>query len=76
MATAGDRRAQLSRITAPTLVVHGSDDPLIPPACGKDTAAAIPGAQLLLIDGMGHDLPDLFHTQIIDAIDRTAWHSA
>lgn len=72
MATAGDRRERLSTITAPTLVVHGSDDPLISPDCGKDTAAAVPGAEFLLVDGMGHDLPDAYHERIIDAIDRTA----
>lgn len=51
-------RAQaLSRITAPTLVVHGRADPLVPFACGEDTAHRIPGARLEGIDGMGHDLP-------------------
>ncbi len=72
MATAGDRRAQLKTIKVPTLVVHGTDDPLILPACGEDTAAAIPGADLLLVDGMGHDLPECFQAQIIEAIDRNA----
>lgn len=72
MATAGDRRPRLAQITAPTLVIHGTEDPLIPPDHGRDTAAAIPGAELLLIDGMGHDLPPAVHPQIIDAIDRTA----
>jgi pimeloyl-ACP methyl ester carboxylesterase len=52
-----DRAAVLGRITAPTLVVHGSADPLVPLACGEDTARRIPGATLLRIDGMGHDLP-------------------
>ncbi|WP_296508998.1 alpha/beta hydrolase [Rhodoferax sp.] len=52
-----DRAALLGRITAPTLVVHGSADPLVPLACGEDTARRIPGATLLRIDGMGHDLP-------------------
>lgn len=51
-------RAQaLGRITAPTLVVHGRADPLVPFACGEDTARRIPGARLEGIDGMGHDLP-------------------
>jgi pimeloyl-ACP methyl ester carboxylesterase len=54
---AGNRKAALANVTAPTLVIHGADDPLVPVACGKDTAAAIPGAELLVIDGMGHDLP-------------------
>lgn len=72
MATAGDRRGRLASISAPTLVIHGTDDPLIPPACGEDTAASIPRAELMLIDGMGHDLPSALHDRIIDAIDRTA----
>lgn len=53
----GDRRALLRRITAPTLVIHGRADPLVPLAAGQDTAANVPGAKLLVIDGMGHDLP-------------------
>ncbi len=53
----GDRRALLHRIVAPTLVVHGSDDPLVPVAGGRDTALHIPGSRLEIIDGMGHDLP-------------------
>jgi pimeloyl-ACP methyl ester carboxylesterase len=52
-----NRKAALSSVTVPTLVIHGSDDPLVPPACGQDTADAIPGAELLVIEGMGHDLP-------------------
>ncbi len=53
----GDRRPALSSITVPTLVIHGADDPLIPAEGGKDTARVIPGASLLIIDGMGHDMP-------------------
>ncbi len=51
------RAALLRRITAPTLVVHGTADPLVPLACGQDTARRIPGAKLVTIEGMGHDLP-------------------
>ena len=51
------RAAELANITAPTLVLHGKDDPLVPFACGLDTARRIPGARLVGIDGMGHDLP-------------------
>jgi pimeloyl-ACP methyl ester carboxylesterase len=54
---AGDRRQWLSRITAPTLVLHGRLDPLLPLAAGVETARCIPGARLVVIDGMGHDLP-------------------
>ncbi|MCM2309880.1 MAG: alpha/beta hydrolase [Steroidobacteraceae bacterium] len=53
----GDRRPLLQQITAPTLVLHGADDPLVPVAAGQDTAAHIPGAQLEVIPGMGHDFP-------------------
>ncbi|ACO34445.1 MULTISPECIES: alpha/beta hydrolase [Acidobacterium] len=72
LATNGDRRLQLRSIQVPTLVVHGKDDPLILPACGEDTAASIEGARLLLIDGMGHDIPPVFHDVLIEAITRTA----
>jgi pimeloyl-ACP methyl ester carboxylesterase len=58
VAADGDRTPLLRRITAPTTVIHGRDDPLIPPACGEDLARHIPGARLELIAGMGHDLPD------------------
>jgi pimeloyl-ACP methyl ester carboxylesterase len=68
--TQEDRTSALGSVTVPALVVHGSADPLVPAAHGQATADAIPGAQLLLIEGMGHDLP---HTkgpwpQVIDAI--------
>ncbi len=52
----GDRRPLLARIAVPTLVIHGRDDPLVPLAAGEDTARAIRGARLEVIDGMGHDL--------------------
>ena len=51
------RAEQLARIAAPTLVIHGSDDTLVPLAAGQDTARRIPGARLAVIEGMGHDLP-------------------
>ena len=51
------RATELSNIVAPTLVLHGKADPLVPFACGQDTATRIPGARLVGIDGMGHDLP-------------------
>jgi pimeloyl-ACP methyl ester carboxylesterase len=53
----GDRRPLLAQIKAPTLVLHGADDPLVPVAAGRDTAAHIPGATLEIVDGMGHDFP-------------------
>jgi len=54
--SSGDRVAALKGIRVPSLVIHGPDDPLIPVAAGKDTAHWIPGARLVLIPGMGHDL--------------------
>jgi pimeloyl-ACP methyl ester carboxylesterase len=64
-----NRRPALKSLSAPTLVIHGADDPLVLVEGGKNTAADIPGSKLMIIDGMGHDLP---HggawPQIIDAI--------
>lgn len=68
----GDRTGQLEAIRSPTLVVHGTDDPLIPTAGGRATAAAIPDAELLIIPGMGHGLPRPTWDPIIDGIVRTA----
>ena len=68
----GDRRERLKAVTAPTLVIHGEDDPLVPVEGGKDTAAAIPGATLLTIPGMGHDLPLELVDRIADAIAGVA----
>ena len=53
----GARADALAQVAVPTLVLHGKDDPLVPFACGEDTARRIPGARLVGIDGMGHDLP-------------------
>jgi pimeloyl-ACP methyl ester carboxylesterase len=64
----GDRRARLNTIAAPCLVVHGADDPLIPVAGGEDTAANIKGAELKVIEGMGHDLPPALHETLALAI--------
>jgi pimeloyl-ACP methyl ester carboxylesterase len=64
----GDRRARLKRIGAPTLVIHGIDDPLVPVEGGRDTAANIRGAKLHEIKGMGHDLPLELVEEISNAI--------
>jgi pimeloyl-ACP methyl ester carboxylesterase len=64
----GDRTAELRRITAPTLVIHGTKDRLVNKSGGRATARAIPGARLLMIEGMGHDLPRGAWPQLIDAI--------
>jgi proline iminopeptidase len=72
----GDRRKLLRTITAPTLVIHGAADPLVPVEAGRDTAQHIPGASLLVIEGMGHDFPAALMPRLAQAIadhcDRTA----
>jgi len=68
----GSRKERLHQVKAPTLVIHGTVDPLVRPEGGKDTAASIPGAKLLMIEGMGHALPIPMWPQIIDAIDKHA----
>jgi len=68
----GDRTKALGRIKAPTLVIHGSVDKMIRPSGGKATAKAIPGARLMMIEGMGHDLPRGVWPQIIDAVSEHA----
>jgi pimeloyl-ACP methyl ester carboxylesterase len=68
----GDRREALKKVSAPTVVLHGADDPLVPLAGGKDTAENIAGAELVVIDGMGHDLPLALVAQVADVIDKAA----
>jgi pimeloyl-ACP methyl ester carboxylesterase len=64
----GDRTAELGQITAPTLVIHGDRDRMVHPSGGKATAAAIPGARLKTIVGMGHDLPAGACAELVAAI--------
>ena len=64
----GSRVEMLKRIAVPTLVIHGSDDPLLPVEGGKDTAANIPDAELKVIEGMGHNLAPPLRPILIDAI--------
>ena len=66
----GNRKPSLASVTAPTLVIHGADDPLVPVEGGKDTAEAIRGAELLIIEGRGHDLPRDAWPRIVDAIAK------
>jgi pimeloyl-ACP methyl ester carboxylesterase len=63
-----DRAPELREIEAPTVVIHGADDALIGVSGGEATAAAIPGAELVVIDGMGHDLPPRFLDGIVAAL--------
>jgi pimeloyl-ACP methyl ester carboxylesterase len=72
----GSRKERLRGVTAPTLVIHGTVDPLVHPMGGKDTAASIPGAKLMMVEGMGHALPIPMWPQIIDAIDKHAHGAA
>jgi pimeloyl-ACP methyl ester carboxylesterase len=68
----GNRTKELRNIKAPTVVIHGTDDPLVRPSGGKATARAIPGAKLVKIEGMGHDLPRAAWPEILDAIEENA----
>ncbi len=72
IAASGSRVRQLQRIKAPTLVLHGQDDPLIPAAHGIDTARWIPNAQLKIIKGWGHDLPTPLLPTLTDLIGAHA----
>ncbi len=64
----GNRKQALASVRAPTLVIHGDADPLMTVDGGKDTADAIPGAELLIIEGMGHSLPIEVWPKVLDAI--------
>ena len=66
----GDRRKALATITAPTVVIHGADDPLVQVQGGEDTAATISGAELHIIPGMGHNLPRGLWKPVADLIER------
>jgi pimeloyl-ACP methyl ester carboxylesterase len=68
IATGGSRKEALGSVTAPTVVIHGDADPLVPIAGGYDTAEAIPGARMLVIEGMGHELPEGVWPRVIDAV--------
>jgi pimeloyl-ACP methyl ester carboxylesterase len=68
----GNRTEALHRITAPTVVIHGTADRLVRPSGGRATAKAIPGARLVKVEGMGHDLPRGAWEQVIAAIVANA----
>jgi pimeloyl-ACP methyl ester carboxylesterase len=71
----GDRTERLRELSVPTTVVHGRSDPLVPFRAGRATAEAIPGARLVAIPGMGHDLPREVWPRLADAIAETAARS-
>lgn len=68
----GDRRHSLAAVDVPTVVIHGDADPLVRPSWGQATAAAIPGAEMVMVKGMGHDLPEAAWPTIIDAVEANA----
>ena len=72
----GDRREALKTITAPTIVLHGDADPLVRLEGGKDTAATIPGAELRIVEGMGHDMPQGVHAAFVAAVVAAAARAA
>jgi pimeloyl-ACP methyl ester carboxylesterase len=70
--TQPDRSQRLHGLRVPALVIHGLADKMVHVSGGRATAAAIPGAELLLVDGLGHDLPPALFETFVEAIDRTA----
>jgi pimeloyl-ACP methyl ester carboxylesterase len=63
-----DRRPKLQTIRVPTVVIQGDEDPIIPMEAARDVAASIPGAEIRVIHGMGHDLPPALVKTVVDAI--------
>jgi pimeloyl-ACP methyl ester carboxylesterase len=68
----GNRLARLRGVRVPTLIIHGTSDPLVPPSAGREAAATIPGARLVLIEGMGHYFPPELWPRIIGEIANHA----
>jgi pimeloyl-ACP methyl ester carboxylesterase len=68
----GDRTERLKALRVPTVVIHGTKDRLVNPSGGRATARAIPGARLVTIEGMGHDLPRGTWPRMIEAIAQNA----
>jgi len=70
----GDRSESLASVTAPTLVIHGANDPLVPLAHGRATASAIPGAKLLVVEGLGHGIayPSLWDEIVVAIMQHTS----
>jgi pimeloyl-ACP methyl ester carboxylesterase len=72
----GDRTRELRTVRAPTVVIHGTRDPLVRPAAGRALAKAIPGARLEMIEGMGHDLPPALWERIVGLLADNAGRAA
>jgi pimeloyl-ACP methyl ester carboxylesterase len=68
VASSGDLGAQLRTIRVPALIIHGTEDPLVPIACGRDCAQLIPGSVMHEIEGMGHDFPPGLDETLADLI--------
>jgi pimeloyl-ACP methyl ester carboxylesterase len=74
--SASDRTERLSHIDVPTVVIHGTADPLVTPSGGEATAKAIPGAELIMVEGMGHELPPGSWPTVVDAVVANASKAA
>jgi len=72
----GSRAEGLRTVAVPTAVIHGDVDPLVTPSGGNRTAELVPGAELLMLEGMGHDIPEVNVSQIIEAIVSVAARAA
>ena len=69
---ASDRTEGLSHLDVPTVVIHGTADPLVTPSGGEATAKAVPGAELIMVEGMGHELPPGAWETVVEAVVRNA----
>ena len=65
-----NRKPALAKVKLPTLIIHGAADPLVPVEAGKDAAEAIPGSEILIIEGMGHDLPREVWPAVVEAMTK------
>ena len=75
MTADGDRRPLLKSIAVPTLIIHGTEDPLIPHAAGEDLAENIPDSALVSIEKMGHDIPEPLIGEIVASISKHLNHT-
>ncbi len=76
IAASGSREAGLAALDVPAAVIHGDRDPLVTPSGGERTAALIPGAELVVLEGMGHDLPPAFVGPIVETITALSARAA
>jgi len=74
--SAKSRLERLKQLRVPTLVIHGTDDILVPVENGRLVADAVPGARLIEIEGMGHDVPRRAWPEVVDAIAAIAAQAA